>query len=102
MTLYGLKPRFQALLRPGVRSLADAGVTANAVTLVAAAGSLIVAAIVAWAATRGAYAAFLLIPAWLALRMALNAVDGMLAREHGYASPFGAYLNELADVVSDA
>jgi CDP-diacylglycerol---glycerol-3-phosphate 3-phosphatidyltransferase len=34
--------------------------------------------------------------------MALNAIDGMLAREHGQASTLGAYLNELTDVVSDA
>jgi CDP-diacylglycerol--glycerol-3-phosphate 3-phosphatidyltransferase len=33
--------------------------------------------------------------------MALNAVDGMLAREHGQKSRLGAYLNELSDVVSD-
>jgi CDP-diacylglycerol---glycerol-3-phosphate 3-phosphatidyltransferase len=44
---------------------------------------------------------FLLIPLWLFLRMALNAIDGMLAREHGQKSNLGAYLNELGDVVSD-
>jgi CDP-diacylglycerol--glycerol-3-phosphate 3-phosphatidyltransferase len=45
---------------------------------------------------------FLLIPAWMPLRMALNAVDGMLAREFGQQSRLGAFLNELGDVVSDA
>ena len=34
--------------------------------------------------------------------MALNAIDGMLAREYGQKSRLGAYLNELGDVVSDA
>lgn len=34
--------------------------------------------------------------------MALNAIDGMLAREHGQRSTLGAYLNELTDVISDA
>ena len=34
--------------------------------------------------------------------MALNAVDGMLAREFRQQSRLGAYLNELGDVVSDA
>jgi CDP-diacylglycerol--glycerol-3-phosphate 3-phosphatidyltransferase len=33
--------------------------------------------------------------------MALNAIDGMLAREHGQKSRLGALLNELGDVVSD-
>lgn len=100
MTLYALKPRFQALLRPLVGRLAAAGVTANQVTVAAAAGSLLVGGLAA------AFAAeprvFLLVPVWLALRMALNAVDGMLAREHGQKSDFGAFLNEIGDVVSDA
>jgi CDP-diacylglycerol--glycerol-3-phosphate 3-phosphatidyltransferase len=34
--------------------------------------------------------------------MALNAIDGMLAREHGHKSALGGMLNELTDVVSDA
>jgi CDP-diacylglycerol--glycerol-3-phosphate 3-phosphatidyltransferase len=33
--------------------------------------------------------------------MALNAIDGMLAREFGQASRLGAYLNELGDVIAD-
>jgi CDP-diacylglycerol--glycerol-3-phosphate 3-phosphatidyltransferase len=33
--------------------------------------------------------------------MAMNAIDGMLAREFGQQSALGAYLNELADLVSD-
>jgi CDP-diacylglycerol--glycerol-3-phosphate 3-phosphatidyltransferase len=44
---------------------------------------------------------FLLLPAWLAMRMALNAIDGMLAREFSQKSRLGAYLNELGDVISD-
>jgi CDP-diacylglycerol--glycerol-3-phosphate 3-phosphatidyltransferase len=35
-------------------------------------------------------------------RMALNAVDGILAREFGQKSRLGAVLNELTDVISDA
>jgi len=44
---------------------------------------------------------FALIPLWMLLRMALNAIDGMLAREFNQQSPLGAYLNELCDVVAD-
>jgi CDP-diacylglycerol--glycerol-3-phosphate 3-phosphatidyltransferase len=36
------------------------------------------------------------------LRMAFNAIDGMLAREFGQQSALGAFLNELTDVLSDA
>jgi CDP-diacylglycerol--glycerol-3-phosphate 3-phosphatidyltransferase len=34
--------------------------------------------------------------------MALNALDGMLAREHRMQSALGGILNELSDVVADA
>src|SRR5688500_2321859 len=34
--------------------------------------------------------------------MALNAIDGMLARDFGQKSRLGAYLNELSDLISDA
>jgi len=83
-----------------VARMAAAGITANQVTIAAAVGSLIVGAIVAWWAP--ARTVFLLIPVWLLVRMALNAVDGMLAREHNQQSKLGAYLNEICDVVSDA
>ncbi len=45
---------------------------------------------------------FALIPVWMFLRMALNAIDGMLAREFGQQSRLGAYLNELCDVIADS
>ena len=100
MSLYALKPRFQALLRPAVGQLASLGVTANQVTVAAALGSVLLGWLLA--AAGGPSALFLLVPGWLLLRMALNAVDGMLAREHGQKSKLGGYLNELGDVVSDA
>lgn len=100
LTLYEVKPRFQALLRPLVARFAAAGITANQVTIAAAVVSLAVGAFVF--ATAQARRPFLLIPLWMFLRMAFNAVDGMLAREFGQKSALGAYLNELTDVVADA
>jgi len=100
MTLYDLKPKFQALLRPLVGVLAGLGVTANQVTLAALAGSILAGLLLSHFAA--ATAIFLLLPVWLFLRMALNAIDGMLAREFNQKSKLGAYLNELSDVVSDA
>ena len=44
----------------------------------------------------------LILPAVLFFRMALNAMDGMLAREHNQKSALGAMLNELGDVIADA
>ncbi|WP_042886004.1 CDP-alcohol phosphatidyltransferase family protein [Cupriavidus necator] len=102
MTLYELKPRFQAMLRPVVQDLAQRGATANQVTVAAAAGSLAIGALAAVGALVAETSTlFLLFPLWLFLRMALNAIDGMLAREHGQQSALGAYLNELGDIVSD-
>lgn len=99
-SIYQLKPRFQALLRPGVAALARAGVTANQVTVFAALLSLAAGMAIAFA--QPSTAVLGLLPAVLLLRMALNAVDGMLAREHGQQSRLGAILNELGDVVADA
>jgi len=100
MTLYGLKPRFQALLRPLASSLARKGVSANEVTVAALLVSVALGAFVA--SESDAAWPFLLLPAWFFLRMACNAIDGILAREFAQASALGAYLNELTDVVSDA
>jgi len=43
----------------------------------------------------------LLLPLVLFVRMALNAIDGMIAREHKMQTIAGKYLNEVGDVVSD-
>ena len=99
-SVYDLKPAFQGLLRPTTRVLFRAGVTANMVTVAAAVLSIAAGAFLA--TSRGSRAALLLVPATLFLRMALNAIDGMLAREHGQKSKAGALLNELGDVVSDS
>ena len=100
MTIYDLKPAFQNLLRPLCRTLARAGVTANQVTVAALVGSLIVGLLFALY-PHSAWAAFL-VPIWLFLRMALNAIDGMLAREHNMKTALGGIINELGDVFSDA
>src|SRR5262245_7085584 len=99
-SVYDLKPAFQDLLRPACRALARAGVTANQVTVAAMVLSVLAGAAVAWRPT--ARWPLLLVPAALLVRMALNAVDGMLAREHGMKSALGGFLNELGDVNSDA
>lgn len=99
-TIYDLKPAFQRLLRKPAAALARAGVTANQVT---------VAALVLSAVTGLLLILFpldarvlLLVPVVLFLRMALNAIDGMLARDYGMKSRLGAVLNELGDVAADA
>jgi len=99
-SIYQLKPAFQGVLRPLVRGLAGLGVTANQVTVAGVALSAGAGATIAlWPEAR--WPLLLLAPVLL-VRMALNAIDGMLAREHGMKSSLGAVLNEMGDVVADA
>ena len=98
-SVYDLKPKFQALLRPVTNGLAGAGVSANQVTLAAMLLSIATGAVIFFYRTPPT---LLLLPVVLFIRMALNAIDGMLAREHNQKTPLGAILNELGDVVSDA
>ncbi|HEX7961165.1 MAG TPA: alpha/beta fold hydrolase, partial [Terriglobales bacterium] len=100
ISVYGLKPWFQNLLRPVVRILAWSGVRANHVTvftcvLSAAFSALLINHL-------QSRMLLLLMPLFLFVRLALNAIDGILARDFDQKSKLGVYLNELGDVVSDA
>ncbi|PYV93649.1 MAG: hypothetical protein DMG90_01775 [Acidobacteria bacterium] len=97
-SIYDLKPNFQKLLRPLVNGLARIGVTANQVTIAALLLSLSAGQLIA--RVHGGRM-LLVLPVVLFVRMALNAMDGMLAREHNQKSALGAILNELGDVIAD-
>jgi CDP-diacylglycerol---glycerol-3-phosphate 3-phosphatidyltransferase len=98
-SIYDIKPKFQNLLRPLTKNLAASGITANQVTLSALVLSLLTGIALIFSGNQTGI--FLLVPLFLFVRMALNAIDGMLAREHDMKSPLGAILNELCDVISD-
>jgi CDP-diacylglycerol--glycerol-3-phosphate 3-phosphatidyltransferase len=99
-SLYDWKPAFQERLRPYAEQLHDNGITPNQVTLAALALSAIEGALLlAWP---GAWLPLLLLPLVLFLRLALNAIDGMIAREHDKATRSGKILNEIGDVLADA
>lgn len=100
MSIYSLKPKFQNLLRPLTQYLFESGVTANQVTLFACMISVLLG--LGLYALQSASPLFILMPIWMLVRMALNAIDGMLARDFKQKSRLGAYLNEVTDVVSDA
>ena len=99
MSIYELKPKFQNLLRPLVKRLYNAGITANQVTLVACIISILLGTLLTKFADISVL--FFLLPIWMFLRMALNAIDGMLAREFNQKTTLGGYLNEATDVISD-
>ena len=98
-SIYAIKPAFQNLLRPLCRQLAERGITANQVTVSALLLSIVAGVMLALGYSHAPV--FALLPLVLFVRMALNAIDGMLAREHAMQSALGAILNELCDVVSD-
>jgi len=100
VTLYDIKPRFQALLRPLTGWLAGRSVTANQVTLAAIILSLVLGAAL-WLSEGNRLVLGIVGPV-LFLRTALNAVDGMLAREHDQISRQGLMLNEAGDIISDS
>ena len=93
--VYSLNPGFQNLLLPLLRRLASWGISANQITILAC-----VLSIVLDLAFGGK--SWFRLPPFLIFRLALNAIDGMLAREHGRQSQLGAILNELTDILSDA
>lgn len=99
ITLYELKPAFQNLLRPLSNNLAKRGITPNQITLTALFLSIITG-IILYVSPQVSGLWFLL-PFILLIRMGLNALDGMIAREHNLQSKLGALLNELGDVISD-
>ena len=99
MIIDSLKPRFQALLRPIVQTLANKGITPNLVTMLAMILSIFVGAIIAL--THGARWILLFVPLFMFLRMALNAIDGLLAKEHDMKTKRGAMFNEMSDVIAD-
>lgn len=99
MTIYQLKPAFQNLLRPLCRALANRGISANQVTVAALLLSLAIGTTL-WLSGGARWSLFLL-PLALFARMALNAIDGMLAREHDMKTDLGALLNEQGDILSD-
>jgi CDP-diacylglycerol---glycerol-3-phosphate 3-phosphatidyltransferase len=99
-SLYDWKPAFQDRLRPYAEQLHETGITPNQVTLAALALAAFEGALLlTWP---GAWFPLLMLPLVLFVRLALNAIDGMIAREHGQATKSGKVLNELGDVLADA
>ena len=98
ISFYKIKPKFQQLLKPLLDLLFKAKVTANMITWSAILLSIGTGVII-WMHPYGL--SLVLLPAALLVRMALNALDGMMARTYNMQSKKGEILNELGDVISD-
>jgi CDP-diacylglycerol--glycerol-3-phosphate 3-phosphatidyltransferase len=98
ISVYQLKPKFQALLQPLLLKLKKWGFTPNSLTILAFLLSLAMG-LMSYYGPREI--SLVLFPFVLLLRMALNALDGMMARQFQMQSKLGAALNEMGDVLSD-
>lgn len=99
ISVYKIKPYFQKVLTPLLIGLHKAKITANQITIASILLSVLIA-IGFWYAS-DLHVLFLVLPIGLLLRMALNALDGMMARVYNQTSSKGELLNEVGDVFSD-
>lgn len=100
VSIYELKPKFQQLLMPIVRLLHERNITPNQITVFTCLTSILVGLLFAF--NHDSKWIFALIPIFFFVRMALNAIDGVLAKRYNLMSTRGKYLNEIGDVISDA
>ncbi len=99
ISIYKIKPKFQKLLLPILRFFNKLGITANQITFSAIFLSIVIG-VSFWFADYNSYL-YLVLPIGLLLRMALNALDGMMARIYNQQSKKGELLNEFGDIFSD-
>jgi len=98
ISTYTIKPKFQQLLKPVLEWLFKISITANTITWCA----ILLSAAIGLAIWLHPFGLMLLVlPIALLIRMALNALDGMMARTYEMQSKKGEILNELGDVISD-
>ena len=99
ISIYEIKPKFQQLLMPIVDWMRKIGMTPNQVTILALLLSIVTGIILSifhenkWV--------YILMPIVMFVRMALNAIDGVMAKKYQMKSHLGLLLNELGDVISD-
>ncbi|MGU3375243.1 CDP-alcohol phosphatidyltransferase family protein [Chryseobacterium sp. M5A1_1a] len=99
ISVYKLKPKFQQLLTPVLLFLNKSNITANQITISSILLSVVIG-VLFWNANASKWF-FISLPIGLLLRMALNALDGMMARKFNQTSKLGEVLNEVGDIVSD-
>ena len=99
ISIYKIKPKFQQFLKPVLTWLHKIGISANPITYLSIFFSLLIG-VAFWFAESNKIL-FLALPIGLLFRMALNALDGMMARTYNQQSKKGEILNELGDIISD-
>lgn len=99
ISVYKIKPWFQQLLKPLLKTLHKIGFTPNAITWMAILLSIVIGVLL-WFYPNGTMLWVFAVA--LLVRMSLNALDGMMAKMYSMTSVSGEILNELGDIISDA
>jgi phosphatidylglycerophosphate synthase len=102
VSLYSIKPWFVRRLRRVEDALVARRVSPDSLTIAAVAVSLAAGAAIAVGGVADRPMVWLAVPPLVLVRLALNALDGSIARRTGRSRPMGAALNEIGDRVSDA
>ena len=97
MALYDIKPRFRQLMIPMADRLA--WLHPDCITVAGLGASLLAFLCLLGASTH--HWLLLLMPWWLFVRIACNALDGLVAQRTGKARAFGEVLNEGTDRLAD-
>lgn len=97
--LYAIKPMFVRALEPATRHAASLGISPSQVT--AAAIPVEFATVIVLVTSTRIRELLLIVPVLALVWMALNAIDGALARSTGHSTARGAALNELVDRLGD-
>ncbi|WP_130891212.1 CDP-alcohol phosphatidyltransferase family protein [Fusobacterium ulcerans] len=99
ISIYNLKRKFQDLLMPLCRKLNFIGITPNQITI----GTMILSIVfsmIFYVFSKYRWL-FLTVPLFFLIRMALNALDGMIANRFDKKTNLGVFLNEIGDVIAD-
>lgn len=99
LSIYNLKTGFQNLLMPICKFLNNRGISPNQITIFTTMLSVVYA--FAFYKYNDCKTLLLTLPVFMFIRMALNALDGMIASRFNKKSKIGLYLNELGDIISD-
>lgn len=100
LSVYQLKSKFSDILRPLCNFMVKIGITANMVTISAFILSIITGGVMYYYLPQFK-CVYWVLPIALFVRMALNNIDGVIAREHNQKTNIGAIYNELGDILSD-
>tara|TARA_B100000965_G_C19419527_1_gene681471 strand:+ start:187 stop:789 length:603 start_codon:yes stop_codon:yes gene_type:complete len=99
ISVYKIKPKFQKSLQPILVILRKIGVSPNQITIFTILFSFIIGYFLINGIENKIW--FLFVSLGLLVRMALNALDGMMAKKYNLQSTKGEILNEIGDIISD-